>query len=453
MTLWNQLFGSPAIDQVFSDRNTVQRMLDVEAALAQAGAQLGIIPRTAAPLIRAHCRVDELDLATLAASAAQSGNLAIPLVLQLTANVSAAHPEAAPYVHWGATSQDVIDTGLVLQVRDALRLIAAGVTRLEHATLQLAERYRASPTVARTWMQHAAPTSLGLMFAGWSDALRRHAGRIETVLQTDLVLQLGGAAGTLAGFGGRGIEVAALLGAELGLPVPAMPWHAHRDRLAAVATTLAMLVGTLGKIARDVALAGQTEVGELAEPRAPGKGGSSTMPHKQNPVGAAVVLAAAVRAPALASSILTGMVQEQERGLGGWQAEWESVPELVRVTGGAVHQLVAVVEGLSVDADRARANLDATHGLVYTEALSRALASKVGRTVAAALVAEASRRVRESGRPLRDIVSSDTEIARHLDARDLARIFEPASQVDAAAQLVDRVLEQARSSPDARHHA
>ena len=242
------------------------------------------------------------------------------------------------------------------------RLIDDDLSRIRRIARRLVEQYRSTPVVARTWMQHAVPTTLGLEVAGWLDALDRHAARLADARRRDIVLQFGGAGGTLAALGGQGIAVGSIVARLLAIPMPLVSWHAHRDRIAAVASTLALLTGTLGKIARDLALQSQTEVAELAEPTAPGRGTSSSMPHKRNPVAAAVTLAAAVRVPALAGGVLAGMVQEHERGLGGWQAEWESVPEIVRLSAGALHHLLAALSGLTVDSVRMQANLESTAG-------------------------------------------------------------------------------------------
>jgi 3-carboxy-cis,cis-muconate cycloisomerase len=449
MTLLGDLFGAPAVNEIFSPSNTVQRMLDFEAALATAEVQLGIIPTGAAGPIRAQCRADRFDLAALADGCARAGNLAIPMIQQLTGLVAAVDTEAAQYVHWGATSQDTIDTGLALQLRDALALIGADLDRLRRSALDLADRYRSTPIVARTWMQHAVPTALGLQFAGWADALGRHAARLAATRRLDVALQLGGAAGTLATLDGRGVELGAIVGAALELTVPAMPWHAHRDRIAAVATTLALLGGTLGKIARDLALQSQIEVAELSEPAEIGRGISSTMPHKRNPVAAAVALAAAIRIPSLASGIVSGMVQEHERGLGGWQAEWESVPELVRLAAGSLHHLMHAVGGLDVDAARMHANLETTGGLIYSESVTQVLARHIGRPEARSMVVAAAQRAVAERRHLRDVLAADASAMRHLTSSELATLFEPSAHVRAAQALIDRVLDSARSSTNA----
>jgi 3-carboxy-cis,cis-muconate cycloisomerase len=440
MSLLSPLFRWEAIEELFSDRARVQGMLDFEAALSRAEARAGVIPARAADVIAARCVVGQIDLEELARAAALAGNLAIPLVRQLAARVAEEDREAAGFVHWGATSQDAIDTGLVLQLRSALERIEAELDRLAQALATLAEAHRATPIAGRTWMQHAVPTTFGFEVAGGLEAILRHRDRIARLRDRALVLQLGGAVGTLAVLGDRGPEVAAELGAELKLPVPDLAWHAHRDRLAEVATTLGLCAGTLGKMARDVALHAQTEVGEVREPGGEGRGGSSTMPHKRNPVSSAVVLAAATRIPGLVASILGAMVQEEERGLGGWHAEWESLPELVGLLGGALHHVTETMAGLEVDAARMSANLEATRGLVFAEAAEMALAARTDRARARALVQAACRRARAEGRHLREVLASDPDVTPHLPPAELALVFDPRRGQGVADRLIDRVL-------------
>jgi 3-carboxy-cis,cis-muconate cycloisomerase len=255
-----------------------------------------------------------------------------------------------------------------------------------------------------------------------------------------LVLQFGGAAGTLAALGMKGLDVAAALGEELQLAVPELSWHTHRDRLAEVATAAGLCTGTLGKIARDLSLYAQTEIGEVSERAADGHGGSSTLPHKKNPVGCAVVLAAAARMPGLVSSMLGAMQQEEERGLGGWHAEWEVLPEILGVFGGALHRLTDTVAGLEIDAARMRANLDATQGLIFAEAAQMALGRTIGRAQAHALVAAACRRAQAERRHLRDLLSADPGVTGHVSREELERLFDPLLYLGAADQLIDRAL-------------
>nr|WP_314627858.1 3-carboxy-cis,cis-muconate cycloisomerase [uncultured Noviherbaspirillum sp.] len=439
-TLTGPMSASAEMLAVFSDRAAVQRMLDFEAALARAEAAHGVIPADAVASIAACCQVAHMDLPALAQAAAAAGNLAIPLVKQLTAAVLQQDADAGKYVHWGATSQDAIDTGLVLQLRDAFDLIEADLAALAGALAGLARTHRDTTMVGRTWMQHALPTSLGLKMAGCLDAIMRHQQRMQELRHRALALQFGGAAGTLASLGDQGLAVAASLARELGLSLPDLPWHTQRDRVAEVATVLGLLTGTLGKMARDISLLMQTDVGEAAEPAAAGRGGSSTMPHKRNPVGCAIALTAAVRVPALVSTMLSGMVQEHERALGGWQAEWDTLPDIVLLTSGALRQMRDVAAGLQVDAGRMAANLALTHGLIMGESVMLALGAAIGRMAAHKLVEEASRQAAASGRHLRDVLAEDAEVSRHLSPDVLDKLLDPANYRGEAGAFVDRVL-------------
>jgi 3-carboxy-cis,cis-muconate cycloisomerase len=434
------LFTTEALRAIFSGDARVARMLEFEAALADAEAEAGVIPVAAADAIRARCAVARFDIAALEHAARDAGNLAIPLVAALTRDVAGADADAAGYIHWGATSQDVVDTGLVLQLRDALALIDADVARLADALAAQARRHARTLVVGRTWLQQALPLTLGVKLAGFVSALDRHRARATSMRERALVLQFGGAVGTLAAFGGKGLDVAAALGRRLALPVPDTPWHTHRDRLCEVATGLGMLTATLGKLARDLSLLAQTEVGEAFEPSAPGRGGSSTMPQKRNPVGASIALAAAVRVPGLVATMLAAAVQEHERGLGNWPAEWETLPAIAMLAGGAVDAMAEVVEGLDVDAARMRAHLDDTRGQIYAEAVQMALAPKLGRAAAHTLTASACRRAAAQGVNLRDILEREPEVARLLDAQALDRLFDPARYLGESDAFIERAL-------------
>ncbi len=440
MRLLDPLFRSDPVEACFSDRARLQGMLDFEAGLARAEASVGLIPAEAAPAIAARCRAELFDAVEIAHAAALAGNPAIPLVRQLTALVEKEDRDAARFVHWGATSQDAIDTGFMLQLRGALSRIEAELFRLGDALAKLAEAHRSTPVAARTLLQQALPTTLGLKAAGWLDAVDRHADRLAELQRRALVLQLGGAAGTLAALGSKGPDVAAALAEELKLRAPELPWHAQRDRLAEVATGLGLCTGSLGKIARDLSLAMQTEVGELHEKAAPGRGGSSTLPHKRNPVAAAVVLAAATRVPGLVATMLFAMVQEEQRGLGGWHAEWETLPEIVGLLGGALHQLSEAIAGIEVDPARMRANLEATQGLIFAEAVQMALGGVLGRAQAHELVEAACRRARAERRHLREILAADRTAAKHLSPEELQRLFDPQQYLGAADVWIDRAL-------------
>jgi 3-carboxy-cis,cis-muconate cycloisomerase len=438
--LFDPLFTTDAMRAIFSDRGRLQGLLDFEAALARAEVRAGVIPPSAAVAIEAQCRADLFDIEALARGAVPAGNVAIPLVKALTDAVARSDAEAARFVHWGATSQDAIDTGLVLQLRAALDAIDTALERLAAALVHLADTHKATPLAGRTWLQHALPITFGLKAAGWLSAVARHRVRLRELRSRLLVVQFGGAAGTLAALGTQGMKVAAALAEELKLGLPDIPWHAQRDRVAEVATVLALLVGTLGKSARDISLLMQTEVAEAFEPAAEGRGGSSTLPHKRNPVGSAIVLAAAVRVPALAAVMLTAMVQEHERGLGGWHAEWETLPEICTLAAGALEHLTQVAQGLEVDAARMHANVEATHGLILAEAVTMALAPQLGRLAAHGLVEQACHRAVNERRHLRAILDETAQVRAHLDPAALDRLFDPANYLGAAQLLVDRAL-------------
>jgi 3-carboxy-cis,cis-muconate cycloisomerase len=450
MSLLGPLFRWDEVDATFSDLAGVQGMLDFEAALARAEGRTGVIPRDAAVVIDAFCTAERFDLAALARDAALAGNLAIPLVRQLRALVREQDADAACFVHWGATSQDAIDTGLVLQLRAALDVMEAEVDRLADALASLAERHRSTPIAGRTWLQHAVPTTFGMKAAGWLDTVLRQRDRCASLRDRVFVLQLGGAVGTLAALGEKGPAVAALVAEELRLSLPDLAWHAHRDRIAEVATTLGLWVGTLGKIARDVALHAQTEVAELHEAEAEGRGGSSTMPHKQNPVASAVVIAAATRAPGLVATLLAAMLQEDERGLGGWQAEWETLPELVRLTGGALHQVTEMITAMRVDSARMAANLEASRGLVFAEGIQLALAAKMGCATAERVMQAAIRLARGKGNHLREVLANDPALAHDLPQVELERLFDLHRYVSVTGPLIDRVLRRHATANERR---
>jgi 3-carboxy-cis,cis-muconate cycloisomerase len=333
----------------------------------------------------------------------------------------------------------------VLQLRQALKLIASDLERLAGALAELATKHRSTVVVGRTWMQQALPTTFGCKVAGWLDAVGRHRARLRETEQRVTVLQFGGAVGTLAALGARGPEVAKILAEELRLALPEMPWHSNRDRMAEVATTLGLGVGTLGKIARDIALYAQTEIGEVFEPGGEGRGGSSTMPHKRNPVMCAVVLSTATRVPGLVSTMLSAMVQEEERGLGGWHAEWETLPEIVRLAAGAAHAMAETVPGLEIDAARMRQNLEVTQGLIYAEAVTMALSDKLGRAAAHHVVEGACARAQKEKRHLREVLGEDGQVKGRLSAADLDGLFDPGKYLGAAEEFVDRVVGAGRS--------
>jgi 3-carboxy-cis,cis-muconate cycloisomerase len=438
--LLGPLFASGDMRALFADRATLGRMLGVEAALANAEAAANVIPRGAAAPIAAACNPARYDLAAIGEAARASGNVAIPLVKALTAEVARRDKEAARFVHWGATSQDIIDTATVLAIRDAAALLDRDLARAAKAFASLARRHRKQPMAGRTWLQQALPITFGLKAARYATMLVRVRMQLAEAASRASVLQFGGAAGTLASLGAKGPAVAKRLAGELELGLPDLPWHGERDRIAAVASALGIAIGAAGKIARDISLLMQTEVGETFEPSAPGKGGSSTMPHKRNPVACAQILTAATLAPGLVASVMSGMVQEHERALGGWQAEWIALPQLFLLASGATAQLAETAKGLEIDNKRMSANLEFTGGLLMAEAVQMALGEKLGRMQAHDLLETASRRAASEGRHLREVAAEVPEIAGALPAKTLDALFDPLAYLGSAGEFIERAL-------------
>jgi 3-carboxy-cis,cis-muconate cycloisomerase len=451
MELFDPLLRSEQVERIFSSRACLQAMLDFEAALARAEGRAGVIPFSASAPIVAKCQTELFDSKAIAAGAKLAGNLAIPLVKSLTALVAEDNKAAARYVHWGATSQDVIDTACVLQLRQALTQIRVDLDHLANAFVTLANNHRSTIMVGRTWMQQALPTTFGVKVAGWLEAVDRHRERLHETERRALVLQFGGAVGTLAALNDRGMVVAKYLAEELHLTLPELPWHSHRDRMAEVATTLGLCVGSLGKIVRDIALHSQTEIAEIFEPAAEGRGGSSTMPHKRNPVTSAVVLAAATRVPGLVSTMLAAMVHEEERGLGGWHAEWETLPEIVRLTAGALQQMTETAPRLEIDAERMKQNLEVTQGLIFAEAVTMALAQSIGKAAAHKLLESACARAQKEKRHLRDVLREDKEVSVHLPVEAIDALFDPRRHLGEAEAFVDRVVANYESAIRSRN--
>jgi 3-carboxy-cis,cis-muconate cycloisomerase len=362
------------------------------------------------------------------------------MVKQLTALVAKQNQDAARFVHWGATSQDVNDTGLVLQIREAWGILESDLSAFCATLAVMAQQYRSTVILGRTLMQHAQPTTFGAKVAAWLDAMHRHRVRFRKIGNHGFVLQFGGAVGTLAALREKGLDVSQALAQELKLELPDIPWHTQRDRLVEIATTLGLCTGTLGKIARDISVHMQPEIAELFEPAGEGRGGSSSMPHKRNPVSAARILAAAIRVPALVSTMLTAMVQEDERGLGNWHSEWETLPEIVRLTAGALHEVKEVMPRLEVDVKKMRSNLDQTHGLVFAEAVSMALAESMGKSGAHGVVEAASQRVRTTGKTLKEELQQDPSVKQVLSTEVLDQLFIPERYLGSAEAFVDRVV-------------
>jgi len=434
----DRLFGPtltiPAMAEAVSDEAWLRAMLDVEAALAAAEAAAGLIPAEAAAAIRAACAAAPVDLERLGADAVASATPVVPLARALTAAVPA---DAAGYVHWGATSQDVVDTAMMLVARRALDVLLAELDGLAAACAALAERHRDTLMAGRTLLQQALPITFGLKAAGWLMAVLEARDAVARVRHERLAVQLGGASGTLASLGDRGLDVLRGLAAELGLPEPALPWHTARARVVELACALAVAGGAAAKIAVDVALLAQTEVAEVAE-GAPG--GSSALPHKRNPAGAVEVDACFRGLQGQVGVLVGAQRSEHERAAGAWQAEWAAVSEALRLAGGACGRARTVVEGLRVDERRMRANLDASGGLMLSEHVAMALAAHLGREAAHRRVEAAAGRAAGGGRPFRDELLADPEIAAHLGPEGVDAALDPAGYLGSAPALIDRAL-------------
>jgi 3-carboxy-cis,cis-muconate cycloisomerase len=367
-SIFDGFLSTPEVLDAFSEHNFLDAMLRFEASLARAQAGAGLIPEAAAQSIIGNCQIELFDVAKIVRESGRAGSVAIPLVKSLREAVALVNPEAAGFVHFGATSQDVIDTALALVTRKALRLIEADVHKAVATLLALAQRHAADPMLARTLMQPASVTSFGLKCAGWAAPLVRSLQRLQVSAGHALRVQLGGAVGTLAQMQGKGPQIMARMAFDLKLKAPTSAWHTQRDEWVALGCELGLLVGSLGKMAKDIVLLGQYEVGEAAEPSEPGRGGSSAMPHKRNPVASMVALAAAQRAPQRVAALLAAMPQEHERALGNWQAELAEWPALLMSAHGAARAMAQALPGLQVDTQRMRANLDALRAALPAEA-------------------------------------------------------------------------------------
>ena len=430
--LFAPIFVPAPLRAAVSDGAWLQAMLDAEAALARAEARAGVIPADAAEAIAACCDAGRFDVASLAEGARRLGAPVEPLVRAL----AEAAGDAGRYAHWGATSQDILDTAAMLVARDALELILAELDAVTAACAALAEAYRSTPIAGRTVMQQALPTTFGLEAAGWLVGVLEARSRLVAVRDERLAVQLGGGAGTLAALGEQGLAVSALFAEELGLAEPALPWHTNRVRVAELGGALDLVAGALSKVALDIVLLSQTEVGEVAES---GAGGSSTMPQKRNPTGSVIAIACARRVHAQAGLLTGGLAQEHQRAAGGWQAEWQPLSDALALTGGAAAAVREALEGLEISSERMRANLDATNGLIMAERITFLLAGRIGRIEAQRLVSEACARAAAAGRPLRAELESDPRI--ELTREELDAAFDPTGYLGSAEAFVERALD------------
>lgn len=440
--VFRDIFSTTAMRQVFSDESRVQKYLDFEAALARSQARLGIIPDEAAAEIRRHCNVAEIDFDKLKIQTERIGYPVLPVVQQL---VAACRDGLGEWCHWGATTQDVTDTATVMQIRQALELIEADLDAIAEALAALAEKYRDTPMAGRSNLQQAVPITFGYKMATLVAAFVRHRQRLRELRARVLVGEFGGAAGTLSSLPRRGLEVQAALMKELDLGQPAIAWHTVRDTVAEVGCFLGLVTGTCGKIALDVKLLMQTEVEEVYEPFHEGRGSSSTMPQKRNPISSVYITALAAVVKTQVGALLEAMVEDHERSTGPWEIEWIVLPEIFCLSSAALAQTLFVLRGLQVDEKKMRANLDLTRGLIVSEAVMMGLGPALGRQYAHDLVYDICRKVVATGRPLSELLAENAEVARHLDRGALEKLCDPQNYLGEAAAMVDRVLADFRN--------
>ena len=435
--IFRDIFSTEPMRRIFADENRIQKYLDIEAALARAQARLGIIPQEACDEIGRHCRAQEYDFAKLKAQTERIGYPVLPVVQQL---VSLCRDGLGEWCHWGATTQDITDTATVLQIREALDLVEADIVAIADALAALAKRYRDTPMAGRSNLQQAVPITFGYKVATYLAAFDRHRRRLEELRPRVLVGEFGGAAGTLSSLGTRGLEVQAALMKELGLGQPEIAWHTLRDRIAEVGCFLGLVTGVCGKIAFDVKLMMQTEVEEVYEPFHEGRGSSSTMPQKRNPISCVYITATNSLVRQHVAALLDAMVEDHERATGPWEIEWIAVPEIFSLAAGALAQTRFMVSGLQVDEKKMRANLDITRGLIVSEAVMMGLGPHIGRQYAHDLVYDICRQVVATGRPLLDLLAENREVTKHLDRGALEKLCDPANYLGQAGEMVDRVL-------------
>jgi 3-carboxy-cis,cis-muconate cycloisomerase len=434
--IYRDFFGTPAMRAIWSDEALVARYVEVEVALAQAEARVGVIPADAAKEIAAKADATKMDLAKLKSETDIVGYPIIGIVHQMAKQCG----EAGGFVHWGATTQDIMDTATVLQLRAALDIVDAELTAVEKALVALAAKHRDTVMAGRTHMQHALPVTFGYKAAVWLSSVRRDKARLAALRPRLLVVQFSGAAGTLASLGDKGLEVQSALADELKLAVPDITWHAARDGIAEAGSTLAILSGGLAKIATDVMLMMQTEVAEAFEPFVKGRGGSSTMPQKRNPISCEMILAIAKAVRSDAGLLLDAMAADHERATGPWHLEWIALPRSFLATAAALYQARFMLEGLIVDGDRMRRNLDITGGLIVAEAAMMALAPHTGRGAAHDIVYDCCRAALDSGTSLLAELEKRDDVTKHLDRAALARVVDPAHYLGTAPQMVDRMV-------------
>ena len=435
--IFQDLFSSDAMRRVWSDENRTQKYLDVERALAVVQGRLGLIPAEAAEEIVSHCSVDQIDMALLRQQTERIGYPVLGVVSQLNA---LCRDRLGEYCHWGATTQDITDTATVLQIREALALVEADLTGISSALARLAREHRDTPVIGRSNLQQAIPVTFGYKMAGLLSAVERHRERLAQLKERVLVGEFAGAAGTLASLQTGAMETQAGLCAELGLKQPVIAWHTIRDNIAEVGAFLGLVGGTLGKLSMDVKLMMQTEVGEVFEPYHHGRGSSSTMPQKRNPIASCYIHAAISVVRQHAAALMDAMVADHERSTGPWEIEWIVLPETFCLIAGALKQSRLVLEGLQVDAAAMRRNIEMTDGLVMSEAVMMGLGPYLGRETAHDLVYDLCREALARKQPLLDLLAAHPDIQRHVDRQALKAMLDPANYLGQAGHMVDRVL-------------
>ena len=436
-SIFGNILSSGAMRHVWSDRNRTEKYIDVERALAAVQGRLGVIPKEAADEIVRNCDIGKIDMDKLRQQTERTGYPILGLVSQLNA---LCRDKLGEYCHWGATTQDIIDTATALQIREGLALIEADLDAIAEALADLARKYRDTPVVGRSYLQQAIPVTFGYKMATILAAIERHRERLTQLKARVLVGEFGGACGTLASLETKAMETQAGLMVELGLGQPVIAWHTARDNIAEVGCFIGLVGGTLGKIALDVTLMMQTEVAEVFEPFAQGRGSSSTMPQKRNPISSCYVHAAVSVCRQHAAALMDAMIADHERSAGPWQIEWIVLPETFCLIAGALTQTRHVLEGLEVDAAKMRSNIDITNGLVMSEAVMMGLGRHIGREYAHDLVYEICREAIKQDRPLLELLAANPEITRHLDRAALAKLCDPANYLGQAGVMVDRVL-------------
>ncbi|MDE1934316.1 adenylosuccinate lyase family protein [Bradyrhizobium sp.] len=438
--LFRDSFGTQAMRELFSDRALVQRYINAEIALARAEARVGVIPDDAADTIACESRIERIDFDHMRRETEIVGYPILPLVHQLVAMCG----DAGRYVHWGATTQDIMDTAVALQVRDALDLIDGDIRELRSILADLAVKHRDTAMAGRTHLQQALPITFGYKAAIWLAMFDRHQQRLAELRPRIALVEFAGAAGTLASLGDRGFDVQRAMAEELKLGVPATTWHVARDGFAEAVNFLALVTGTLGKIALDIMIMASTEFAEVYEPFVKGRGASSTMPQKRNPISSELMLAAAKAVRQHAGLMVDAMIHDFERATGPWHAEWIAIPESFILTAGALNQAKFALGGLTVDAKRMTQNLGISKGLIVAEAVMMGMAPFVGRQQAHDIVYEACRKVNEHGGTLAEALAAIPVVMQHFDRAAIDRLTDPANYLGLAPQMVDRAVELSR---------